>query len=67
MATKYRTKEGDTVDYICWRFYGTSKNITEAVLEANTNLANADVELPANLLIELPDIEPEAESEISLF
>ena len=67
MAQQYRTKEGDSVDYICWKFYVTSKNTTEAVLEANRNLADLGEILPAGLLITLPDIEPVSENEITLF
>lgn len=55
---KYRTKEGDTVAYIAWKQYGNQNPGTvEAVFEANSFIADYDPELPAGLIIILPDIE----------
>ena len=51
----YRTKEGDMVDAICYSHYGTSKDTTEAVYEANRDLADYGPRLPAGLLITLPE------------
>jgi phage tail protein X len=31
-----RSLQGDTVDAICWRYYGRTAGTVEAVLEANT-------------------------------
>lgn len=56
---KTRTIKGDTVDRICWRFYGRTTGMTEAVLLANPNLAEQGAVLPAGLLIELPEITEE--------
>lgn len=65
MATTYRTREGDVLDYICWKHYGTT-SVVEKVLDANMNLAEYGTILPSGLSIELPDIslqkEVEAES-----
>lgn len=44
---KIRTLQGDTVDAICWRFYGRTTGMTEAVLLANPNLAERGAVLPA--------------------
>jgi phage tail protein X len=56
-AAKYTTRQGDTVDYICWRYYGTERGgTTEAVLEANPGLAQRGPVLPAGLVITLPAI-----------
>ncbi len=53
----YRTKEGDTVDLICWRYYGsTADRITERVLEANLGLADEGAVLPSGVEIVLPDL-----------
>lgn len=53
----YTTREADTVDFICWKFYGSTANrVTEAVLEANPGLADYGPELPAGLSITLPEI-----------
>lgn len=60
MSQEYRTKDGDTVDYIAWKQYGSTDNrIVEKVLAANQGLADAGPILPANMVISLPDIEPE--------
>ncbi|KAA0014441.1 phage tail protein [Billgrantia pellis] len=56
MARKYRTRDGDTVDWICWRAYGRiSPGLVERVLDANCGLADEGLMLPAGLLISLPD------------
>lgn len=53
----YTTRQADTVDFICWKFYGSTANrVTEAVLEANPGLADQGPELPAGLSIALPEI-----------
>jgi len=39
MSQRYRTKEGDVLDRVCWKHYGAQAGAVEAVLEANTNLA----------------------------
>ncbi|KAA5606838.1 phage tail protein [Roseospira marina] len=55
MSALYRTRDGDTVDWICWRHYGTASGPVEAVLDANPGLAAYGPSLPAGLLITLPD------------
>jgi phage tail protein X len=60
---RYRTSEGDTVDYICWRHYGRTAETVEAVLAANPGLAARPAILPAGVEIELPVIpEPERQT-----
>jgi phage tail protein X len=56
MSTNYRTSQGDTLDFICWRFYGQQSGAVERVLEANPRLADLGPELPPNTLIILPDL-----------
>ena len=57
MTIKYTTREGDTVDYVAWKFYGsTSNQETEAVLAANVGLADHGPVLPAGVVIVLPKI-----------
>ncbi len=51
-----RSKQGDTVDLICWQHYGKTAVVTEAVLTANPGLASLPVVLPAGVLINLPEI-----------
>lgn len=65
----YRTKAGDTVDWICWRYYGTiAEGAVEMLLESNRRLAESGPILPAGLVVELPRIEaPEKTSEVRLW
>lgn len=51
---KYRTKDGDTLDAICWAHYGQQAGAVEDVLEANPGLAQVGTIFPAGVLIELP-------------
>ncbi len=53
---KYLTKNGDTLDYICWKHYGQQSGAVEQVLEANPGLADAGTILTAGTVIELPDL-----------
>ena len=53
---RYRTKEGDMLDWICWRHYGQQAGAVEAVLKANSGLSEAGPLLPAGLVIELPEL-----------
>ena len=63
-AAKYTTRYGDTVDYICWRYYGSERNgTTEAVLEANIGLAEQGSVLPAGLVITLPALSTPAKTQ----
>lgn len=53
----YRTRANDMLDAICFEYYGESQGYTEAVREANPDLAQFGPVLPAGLSIELPDLE----------
>lgn len=56
------TRQGDTLDYICWRYYGTERGGTvEAVLEANRGLADYGTHLPVGIIIDMPDLSKPAE------
>lgn len=59
-----RANQGDTVDLICWRHYGRTAGITEAVLEANPGIAAHVPFLPMGLEITLPDTAPQQQREI---
>lgn len=50
------TTDGDTIDEICQRYYGTT-DPTVAVIEANPHLLSYPARLPAGLLITLPAVE----------
>lgn len=57
MTTTYITREGDSVDFIAWKFYGSTANqVVEAVLAANRGLADNGPVLPAGLSVALPEI-----------
>jgi phage tail protein X len=49
----YTTKEGDVLDWICWKHYGTTA-VFEQVLAANPTLT--DEKLPAGIEVKLPYI-----------
>lgn len=54
-AQQLRTHQGETLDALCWRHYGRTAGVTEAVLEANPGLADHGPVLPQGLLVSLPD------------
>ena len=54
-----RANQGDTLDDVCWRHYGRSSGVVEAVLAANPGLAGRGPILPMGTLIELPDVAPQ--------
>ena len=56
MTQTYRTSDGDTLDWICWKHYGRSSGTAETVLEANPGLAERGPIYDAGLEIILPDM-----------
>jgi len=56
MIARYRTKQGDMVDAVCWHHYDRQAVAVEAVLDANPGLAAHGPVLPADLVITLPDL-----------
>lgn len=57
-AAIYTSSDGDTVDYIAWKHYGTQAGqITEQVLAANPGLAAYGPLLPAGVVITLPVVD----------
>lgn len=55
MAEQKRTQQNDTVDALCWRHYGRTVGVVEAVLDANPGLADRGPVLPPGLLVTLPE------------
>ena len=49
------TQQNDTIDRICWRYFGSTASITERVLALNPHLKNRNPILPIGLQITLPD------------
>lgn len=66
--TLYRTRSGDMIDAICYKYYGGQQSgAVEIIYEANRGLAFLGAILPAGLVIELPDIDIPAETPIKLW
>lgn len=53
---KVTTIQGETVDALCWRYYGRTDGTVAAVLEANAGLADYGVVLPLGTVVDMPDI-----------
>lgn len=57
MTKTYITDQDETVDLACWKHYGRTAEVTEAVLEANAGLADLGAILPIGTVILMPVIE----------
>jgi phage tail protein X len=64
--TTYQTKAGDTVDYVCWMYYGATAGIVETVLATNSGLADYGPVLPAGINIMLPVVTPSTVQDITI-
>ena len=61
-AQKYIAGEGDTVDFIAWKFYGTQDaRVVEQLLDANPGVADLGPELPGGTVLTMPDISTTAQ------
>ncbi|CAH0142279.1 tail protein X [Rahnella aceris] len=60
---KVTAEQGDTVDLLCWRYYGRTGSVVEHVYAANVGLAAQGAILPHGYAVELPDIAQAAVSE----
>jgi len=57
MTTKYITKDGDVLDWVCSKHYGALDNRQfEQVLEANPGLADLGAVLSGGIEVVLPDL-----------
>ena len=56
MAKTYTTVDGDMVDQLAQRFYGVTAGATEAIYDANRDLAELGPVLSAGVIIVLPDL-----------
>ncbi len=59
----YTTKDGDVLDLICWKYYGSASGNLEKVLEANRHLADLPAVFSAGVKIILPDLTTKEEPE----
>ncbi|ECX4790713.1 phage tail protein [Salmonella enterica] len=51
-------QQGDTVDAICWRYFGATRGITEEVYRINPGLAETGPVLGQGQSVILPDAAP---------
>jgi len=56
----YRTIDGDEMDLIAHREYGVSSGVTEVLFDVNYRIADAPIQMPAGLLVELPPQQPKS-------
>lgn len=62
MTQQYIASEGDTVDYIAWRVYGTQEaRVVEQLLDANPGVADLGPVLPAGTTLTLPTLDTSTE------
>ena len=62
----YRTRAGDTIDSIGWRYYRRHDTVVE-ILNANPGLSDYPDVLPANIIIRLPDLPPADDTPVRLW
>ncbi|EKM8858754.1 tail protein X [Escherichia coli] len=62
----YGTTQGVTVDSLCFRYYGTTQGVTEKVLDANPGLCQ-QVFLDAGQEVEMPEPEKKKREMIQLW
>lgn len=59
MTKTVQSRQGDTVDLVCWRHYGRTSGAAEAVFAANPGLAALGAVLPFGTAVTLPDLDLE--------
>ncbi|MBS1164131.1 MAG: phage tail protein [Proteobacteria bacterium] len=57
MTKTVQSRQGDTVDLICWRHYGRTSGAAEAVFGANPGIADVGAVLPFGTTVILPDLD----------
>lgn len=57
MSKTIKSIQNDTIDSICWRYYGRSTGVVEQVLSANPQLDELGVLLPIGTDVVLPDLD----------
>ncbi|OLU22469.1 phage tail protein [Pseudomonas sp. PA15(2017)] len=62
MAT-LRAHQNETLDALCWRHYGRTAGVVEAVLQANPGLADIGPYLPQGHSVTLPETAPQPEQQ----
>ncbi len=46
--------QDESLDALCWRYYGSTSGTVEAVMAANPGIAALGVALPAGTVVEMP-------------
>ena len=66
---EYRTKSGELIDEICYKYYGrTNEKIVELILEYNSDiLSGQKARLEEGLILKLPAIEIKPTEGVSLW
>lgn len=67
MAAEYLTSDGDMVDEIAFRHYGSTVGTVEAIYDANRDLAELGPVLSAGVRIVLPDVAVETDTRVKLW
>lgn len=58
------SRQGDSIDSLCWRHYGRTQGMVEQVLLANQDLSYLEPILPIGTLIELPEAVPQPQQQM---
>lgn len=61
---KVIAQKNDTVDAICWRYYGRSAGVVEQVLLSNPGLADLGAVLPHGTAVLMPEQVPQASKKL---
>ncbi|BCQ51085.1 tail protein X [Burkholderia gladioli] len=51
---KVTAQQDESLDALCWRYYGSTSGTVEAVMAANPGIAALGVALPAGTVVEMP-------------
>ena len=62
----YVTKEGDVLDWICWKHYGTI-SVLEKVVQANPNVTGEKLEAEIEIKLPYIDVTQKNSSEVRLW
>ncbi|MEK6316531.1 tail protein X [Burkholderia gladioli] len=51
---KVTALQDESLDALCWRYYGSTSGTVEAVMAANPGIAALGVALPSGTVVEMP-------------
>ncbi|SDX24414.1 tail protein X [Nitrosomonas oligotropha] len=67
MAKTIRTSDGDRLDTLCYRHYGSLNGTVEAVIHANPGLAKVVQPFASGVIIRLPNLPAQTKKQIQLW